>query len=141
MSSDPGAAGDEYRGRVGGARVAGARGQGDFAVACLFDTPVPRRIEALTAMYERASWRPIGRLILYNMDWRGRTAASSARPACGQGYSTEATRLVFDYAFTALGLHSVMLIAGQAAYRKTGSRSADGDASVRSSSASCTTSS
>ena len=46
--------------------------------------------------------------------------------ARGKGYGTEATQLLLDYAFTALGLHSVMLttdsynLAGQAAYRKAG---------------------
>ena len=41
-------------------------------------------------------------------------------------YGTEATRLVLDYAFTALGLHSVMLtcyefnLAGRRAYEKVG---------------------
>ncbi len=64
------------------------------------------------------------------MDWRGRTAGFGivlGEADCrGKGYGTEGTRLLLDYAFTALGLHSVMLttdsynLAGQAAYRKAG---------------------
>ena len=44
----------------------------------------------------------------------------------GKGYGTEATRLMLDYAFTALGLNNLMLkvyefnLAGQHAYRKAG---------------------
>jgi len=44
----------------------------------------------------------------------------------GKGYGTEATRLMLDYAFTVLSLHSVSLttdqhnLAGQHAYRKAG---------------------
>jgi diamine N-acetyltransferase len=46
----------------------------------------------------------------------------------GQGYGTEATRLMLDYAFNGLGLHSVMLTvyatnpAGLRAYTKAGFR-------------------
>jgi RimJ/RimL family protein N-acetyltransferase len=46
--------------------------------------------------------------------------------ARGRGYGTEAAHLMLDYAFTALGLHSVSLtcaefnIAGQRAYTKAG---------------------
>ena len=81
-------------------------------------------------IYERATWRPIGLTHLTEVDWRGRTAAFSIiigeADARGHGYGTEATRLMLDYAFTALGLRSAMLVtdsynlAGQAAYRKAG---------------------
>ena len=46
--------------------------------------------------------------------------------ARGKGYGTEATRLLLDYAFTAVGLHNVMLrvyafnLAGIRAYEKAG---------------------
>jgi diamine N-acetyltransferase len=46
----------------------------------------------------------------------------------GKGYGTETTRLMLDYAFTALGLHNVMLtvfeynLAGRRAYEKAGFR-------------------
>lgn len=106
-------------------------------------TPQPRTLEATVArydaghgndynflVYERATWRPIGRTYLFDVDWRGRTAGFGIvigeEDARGHGYGTETTRLMLDYAFTALGLHSVMLttdsynLAGQAAYRKAG---------------------
>ncbi len=83
-------------------------------------------------IYEAASWRPIGTMHLRAIDYRNRTAAFGLMigdPASrGKGYGTEATRLMLDYAFTALGLHSVMLtyyafnLAGQRAYEKAGFR-------------------
>ncbi len=120
-----------------------ARWRNDFAVARTFDTPRAHTIESLAAaydagkgheygftVYERATWRPIGWTYLRDVDWRGRTAGFGIvigeADARGRGYGTEATRLMLDYAFTALGLHSVMLttdsynLAGQAAYRKAG---------------------
>jgi RimJ/RimL family protein N-acetyltransferase len=120
-----------------------ARWRNDFAVARTFDTPRAHTIEALAAaydagkgheygftVYERATWRPIGWTYLRDVDWRGRTAGFGIvlgeADARGRGYGAEATRLMLDYAFTALGLHSVMLttdsynLAGQAAYRKAG---------------------
>lgn len=81
-------------------------------------------------IYERHRWRPIGTTGLTGVDYRNRSAVfgilvgdSEAR---GKGYGTETTRLVLDYAFTALGLHSVMLtcfefnLAGRHAYRNAG---------------------
>ena len=121
-----------------------ARWGNDFAVARTFGgTPRARTIEAVTArydagngndyefvVYERATWRPVGRTYLFDVDWRGRTAGFGIvigeADARGKGYGAETTRLMLDYAFTALGLHSVMLttdsynLAGQAAYRKAG---------------------
>ncbi len=83
-------------------------------------------------IYEAASWRPIGIMDLRAIDYRNRTAAFGIMigdPASrGKGYGTEATRLMLDYAFTALGLHSVMLTyyafneAGRRAYLKAGFR-------------------
>ena len=123
-----------------------ARWGNDFAVARTFGgTPRPRTLEALAAaydagtgheygfaVYERAGWRPIGWTYLFDLDWRARTAGFGIvlgeADARGRGYGTEATRLMLDYAFVALGLHSVMLttdsynLAGQAAYRKAGFR-------------------
>ncbi len=78
------------------------------------------------------AWLPIGTTALNGIDWRNRTAefgimigVGSAR---GRGYGTETARLMLDYAFTALGLHSLMLRvhefnpAGAAAYRRAGFR-------------------
>jgi diamine N-acetyltransferase len=123
-----------------------ARWRNDFFVQRTAGSlPAPITIEATTTqfeewatgeggynfvIYERATWRPIGLTHLSEVDWRGRTAAFGIvlgeADARGRGYGTEATRLLLNYAFTALGLHSVMLItdsfnlAGQAAYRKAG---------------------
>ena len=64
-------------------------------------------------IYERATGRPIGNTGLHNVDHFHRTAGFGIvigeKDCWGKGYGTEATTLVLDYAFTALGLHSVML--------------------------------
>ena len=83
-------------------------------------------------VYDRATWQPIGDTGLMGIDHRNGTAAfaiSIAEPAFrGRGYGTETTRLMLDYAFTALGLHNVELyvyeynLAGRHAYRKAGFR-------------------
>jgi diamine N-acetyltransferase len=83
-------------------------------------------------IYERATWRPVGNTALHRIDHRNRTAVFGiliGEPdARGKGYGTEAARLMLDYAFTALGLHSVMLTcaefnqAGLRAYEKAGFR-------------------
>jgi diamine N-acetyltransferase len=111
------------------------------------DLPGPRTAERVTAwyerrstatdeawftIYERAGLRPIGLTWLADIDYRHRVAGfgisigeTSAR---GKGYGTETTRLMLDYAFTALGLHNVALevykfnIAGRRAYEKAGFR-------------------
>ncbi len=76
------------------------------------------------------AWRPIGRSDLFDIDWWHGTAVwglvIGERDAHGKGYGTETARLMLDYAFTALGLHSVMLtcfefnLAGRRAYAKAG---------------------
>jgi diamine N-acetyltransferase len=81
-------------------------------------------------VYERATLRPVGVTGLHGIDFRDRRANFGimiGEPGCrGKGYGTEATRLMLDYAFTALGLHSVMLTvyqfnpAGKRAYEKAG---------------------
>lgn len=83
-------------------------------------------------IFEHDSARPIGISGLYRVDFRNRTAEFAitiAEPdARGRGYGTEATRLMLDYAFTALGLHNVMLrvfafnLAGIRTYTKAGFR-------------------
>ncbi len=64
-------------------------------------------------IFEQSSGRPIGITGLGEVDKWNRTAEfgiSIGEPdARGKGYGTEAAELVLDYAFTALGLHSVML--------------------------------
>ena len=76
------------------------------------------------------SCRPIGSAGLLKIDYRNRTAelalAIAEPDARGKGYGTETTQLVVDYAFTALGLHNVMLtvfefnLAGIRVYTKVG---------------------
>ena len=83
-------------------------------------------------IFEHEIARPIGIVGLYGTDFRNRTAEFAitiAEPdARGKGYGTEATRLMLDYAFTALGLHNVMLRvfafnhAGIRTYTKAGFR-------------------
>ena len=83
-------------------------------------------------IYDRATWDPIGNTALHAVDHRNLTATFGiliGEPdARGRGFGTETTRLMLDYAFTALGLHSVMLTcaefnaAGRRAYEKAGFR-------------------
>lgn len=86
--------------------------------------------EVRFTIYERAAWRPIGTTALHSIDHRNRAAVFGIHvgesDARGKGFGTEATRLTLDYAFAALGLHSVMLtvaefnFAGRRAYEKAG---------------------
>jgi RimJ/RimL family protein N-acetyltransferase len=88
--------------------------------------------DPLFTIYELATWRAIGNTGLHGIDYRNRTATFGimiGEPECrGKGYGTETARLMLDYAFTALGLHNVMLtvyefnLAAQRAYRKAGFR-------------------
>lgn len=124
-----------------------ARWMNDFTTQrTLGGLPRPRAIEELVALFERgtaadgaqfgiherATGRPIGITELQQIDFRHRTATFVifiGEPELrGRGYGTEATRLMLDYAFAALGLHNVMLtvsafnLAGQRAYAKAGFR-------------------
>lgn len=81
-------------------------------------------------IFEQSTGRAIGNTALEDVDLRDRTAEFGifiGEPDCrGKGYGTEATMLMLDYAFTALGLQNVMLRAfeyndaGLNAYRKAG---------------------
>ena len=91
-----------------------------------------RRDTTVFTVYERASWRAVGTAYLTDIDQRQRRAEFGilvGEVACrGRGYGTEAARLVLDFAFTVLDLHSVMLtcyeynLAGRRAYEKAGFR-------------------
>jgi len=83
-------------------------------------------------IYEREGLRPIGTTALLGIDRRNRSAEfgiiigePSAR---GKGYGAEVTRLIRDYAFAAVGLHTLLLgvyafnVAGIRAYEKAGYR-------------------
>jgi diamine N-acetyltransferase len=88
--------------------------------------------KVLFTVYERASWQPVGTTYLTDIDHRHRSAEFGVLIGDviwrGKGYGTETASLMLDYAFTALGLHSVMLtvyafnLAGRRAYEKTGFR-------------------
>ncbi|HET9015627.1 MAG TPA: GNAT family protein [Thermomicrobiaceae bacterium] len=130
------------------------RWSNDFrTLRTLGDMPAPVPAEAMEALYAgvmaipdavaftiyvrdapgaSCGWRPVGTYSLVGIDHRNRTAEfviyigePSER---GKGYGTEATRLTLDYAFTALGLHSVLLkvyafnLAGLRTYQKAGFR-------------------
>jgi diamine N-acetyltransferase len=97
-----------------------------------YDTAITATDQVHFIIYEQASLQAIGSAYLAHIDHRHRTAefgiAIGEATARGKGFGTEATRLVLDYAFTALGLHNVMLVvyaynrAGQRAYAKAGFR-------------------
>ncbi len=84
------------------------------------------------ALYERATWRLIGNTGLMQIDHINETAeffiAIGEADAHNKGYGTEATALVLDHAFFALGLGNVMLRvseynrAGIRVYEKVGFR-------------------
>jgi RimJ/RimL family protein N-acetyltransferase len=67
----------------------------------------------LFTLYERSTMRPIGGGDLHDIDRMNRTAELSLligeKDCWGKGYGTEATRLLLDYGFTCLGLHSIFL--------------------------------
>ena len=64
-------------------------------------------------MYDRPTMTPIGTTGLFRLDPENGTGTFGIligeAQYRGRGYGTEATRLVLDYAFSALGLHNVML--------------------------------
>ncbi len=90
-----------------------------------------RRVVYFT-IYDRATLQPIGRTDLGDINYRDRSANFSIEIGeanyRGRGYGTETTKLMLDYAFTALGLHNVALetweynLAAQRAYAKAGFR-------------------
>jgi RimJ/RimL family protein N-acetyltransferase len=117
----------------------------DLAARRNISTPLPQTVEQLTARYERyaqgadgvdfavyevVTWQPIGTVSLFNLDYHNGLADFGiliGEPTRrGTGYGTEATLLMLDYAFTALGLRSVGLtvaewnVAGQRAYARAG---------------------
>jgi RimJ/RimL family protein N-acetyltransferase len=100
--------------------------------AAWYDAAATSESDYHFTIYERVTGRPIGNCGLHRVDLRNRRAEvgiligePSAR---GKGYGAEAMRLLVDFAFTALGLHSVMLwtyeynTPAQRAYAKVGFR-------------------
>jgi diamine N-acetyltransferase len=117
------------------------------ATARTYALPLPTRLEqeetlyaeltaasdkAFFTVYERLSWRAVGMTYLTDIDHRHRSAEFGVligeAVSRGKGYGTETATLMLDVAFTALGLHSVMLTvyefnqAGRRAYEKAGFR-------------------
>jgi RimJ/RimL family protein N-acetyltransferase len=100
--------------------------------AAWFDRVATSRDDHAFTIYELPSWRPVGTTGLNQIDLHHRTGEFGIMigeaEARGRGIGTETARLVLDYAFTALGLHSVMLRvfeynrAGLRAYEKAGYR-------------------
>ncbi len=64
-------------------------------------------------IYERETKRAIGSCGIHAIDFKNRVAtygiAIGEKDCWGKGYGTETTRLVLDYAFTALSLHAIRL--------------------------------
>lgn len=122
------------------------RWRNDFTVQRTFgDAPVPVTTEERMRWFEEqahaddAHWftiyqldpfRPIGTTDLFSIDQRYGTAQFGMligeEDARGIGLGTEVVTLMLDFAFTALGLHSVMLsvseynLAGRRAYERAG---------------------
>jgi RimJ/RimL family protein N-acetyltransferase len=81
-------------------------------------------------IYDRATATPVGGLGLRDIEWARGIAtlgiAISRKEYWGKGYGTEAMFLLLDWAFTAQGLHNIMLETfaynerAIAAYRKVG---------------------
>lgn len=72
-----------------------------------------RRQDHIFTIVECAGDRPVGRCLLFSIDAVNRSAMMGIvigeKTAWNQGLGTEATRLLLDYAFNLLNLHSVML--------------------------------
>jgi RimJ/RimL family protein N-acetyltransferase len=86
--------------------------------------------DAPFTVYALPDLTPVGNTMLHEVDHRNRSAAFGIvigeADYRGRGLGTETATLMLDYAFTALGLHNVMLSvyefnqAGRRAYEKAG---------------------
>jgi RimJ/RimL family protein N-acetyltransferase len=123
------------------------RWHNDVATLRTYSLPLPTTLEqeealyveltgasdkAFFTVYEQLSWQAVGMTYLTDIDHRHRSAEFGVligEPSCrGKGYGTETTRLMLDFAFTALGLHNIILtvyafnLAGRRAYERAGFR-------------------
>jgi diamine N-acetyltransferase len=128
------------------------RWSNDLAARRNIGAPLPQTLEQRIAQYERDTVdeqsvdfavyerailpgghpRPIGTVGLFDINYRNGRAEFGIyigeADARGKGFGTETTRLMLDYAFTALGLYNVALtvaewnVAGQRAYARAGFR-------------------
>lgn len=95
-----------------------------------YDQKIGATDTVLFQVYIRDGWRPIGNAGLLELEHQHGVAKFGIligeKDCWDQGYGTEATRLVLDYAFNVLGLHNVMLSVydfnhrGVRAYEKAG---------------------
>ena len=78
-----------------------------------YDASGKSQTSATFTVYERATMRPIGITSLDHIDHLNGTAEFGVvigeKECWGKGYGTETARLMLEYGFTCLGLHSVML--------------------------------
>lgn len=99
-----------------------------------FDSIVASSTSRTFAIREAETLRTVGTASIQGIDWRNGSGVFGIMigdpEARGHGFGTETTRLMLDYAFTVLGLHSVSLtvaefnVAGRRAYEKAGFREA-----------------
>lgn len=102
------------------------------AAARLYDDSEAADDQLWFAVYERVSLRPLGITGLRDIDHRHRTAEFviflGEKQYWGKGYGAETARLMLEYGFERLGLHSIMLkvyafnVRGIRAYRRAGFR-------------------
>lgn len=95
-----------------------------------YERSVGATSDVVFQIYIRTGWRPIGTAGINEMDHQHGVAGFGImigeKDCWDQGYGTEATRLVLDYAFNVLGLHNVRLTVydfnhrGVRAYEKAG---------------------
>ena len=95
-----------------------------------YDQKIGATDTVLFQVYIRDGWRPIGNAGLLELEHQHGVAEFGIligeKDCWDQGYGTEATRLILDYAFNVLGLHNVMLSVydynrrGMRAYEKAG---------------------
>lgn len=95
-----------------------------------YDQKIGATDTVLFQIYIRDGWRPIGNAGLLELEHQHGVAEFGIligeKDCWDQGYGTEATRLILDYAFNVLGLHNVMLSVydynrrGVRAYEKAG---------------------
>src|SRR4051812_4667901 len=72
-----------------------------------------READANFTIFERSTLRPIGHTGFHELNLAHRQATFGIligeKDCWNQGYGTDATRLMLDYGFNAMGLHNIML--------------------------------
>jgi RimJ/RimL family protein N-acetyltransferase len=79
-----------------------------------FERTLRDETKVIFCIYERSTMRPIGMTSLEEINRINSAAEFDIRigekDCWGKGYGTETTRLMLDYGFTCLGLHSIRLV-------------------------------